>query len=233
MQLFYIPDISGDFVTLDQTESKHAVKVLRMHEGDRVKLIDGKGGVYEAEIADLHPKKCRLSILNVQKEINRKKFRLHIAIAPTKNIARFEWFLEKATEIGIDEITPLLSEHSERKIIKYDRSEKILISAMKQSQKAFLPKLNELTSFNEFIQNNLEKQKFIAHCNEGEKNHLKNAIQKESDLIILIGPEGDFSQEEVLTAKEKGFKEISLGDERLRTETAGILACHIANLMNE
>ena len=233
MQLFYVPEITGDQVTLDETESKHVVKVLRMREGDRVKLIDGKGGVYEAEIAVLNPKKCRLSILNIQKETSRKNFRLHIAVAPTKNIARFEWFLEKATEIGVDEITPLLSEHSERKVIKHDRSEKILISAMKQSQKAFLPELNELTSFNQFIQKISEKQKFIAHCNEGAKTHLKNAIQNGSDLVILIGPEGDFSSDEVLAAKEKGFEEISLGDERLRTETAGIVACHIANLMND
>jgi 16S rRNA (uracil1498-N3)-methyltransferase len=233
MQLFYVPEITGDSVILDETESKHIVKVLRMRENDRVKLIDGKGGIFEAEIADLHPKKCRLSILNVQKKDSRKGFWLHIAIAPTKNIARYEWFLEKATEIGVDEITPLLSEHSERKVVKFERSEKILISAMKQSQKAFLPKLNELTSFNEFIQNTSEKQKFIAHCNNGEKNHLKNAIQKGNDTVILIGPEGDFSPDEILEAKEKGFEEISLGDERLRTETAGVAACHIANLMNE
>lgn len=233
MQLFYLPKISGNSVTLNETESKHVVKVLRMQEGDQVKLIDGKGGVYKAEIADLHPKKCRLSILNVQKEDRRKNYWLHVAIAPTKNISRFEWFLEKVTEIGVDEITPLLSEHSERKLLKFERSEKILISAMKQSQKAFLPKLNELTSFNEFIQNTSEKQKFIAHCNNGEKNHLKNAIQKGNDMVILIGPEGDFSPEEVLEAKEKGFEEISLGGERLRTETAGVAACHIANLMNE
>lgn len=233
MQLFYVPEITGDSVILDETESKHVVKVLRMRESDRVKLIDGKGGIYEAEIATLHPKKCRLSILNVQKKDSRKSFWLHIAIGPTKNIARYEWFLEKATEIGVDEITPLLSEHSERKVVKFERSEKILISAMKQSQKAFLPKLNELTSFNEFIQNSSEKQKFIAHCNDGEKKHLKNAIQKGNDLVILIGPEGDFSPKEVWEAKEKGFEEISLGDERLRTETAGIAACHIANLVNE
>jgi 16S rRNA (uracil1498-N3)-methyltransferase len=233
MQLFYVPEITGDSIILDETESKHVVKVLRMRESDPVKLIDGKGGIYEAEIADLHSKKCRLSILNVQKKESRKSFWLHIAIAPTKNIARYEWFLEKATEIGVDEITPLLSEHSERKVVKFERSEKILISAMKQSQKAFLPKLNELTSFNEFIQDSSEKQKFIAHCNDGEKKHLKNAIQKGNDLVILIGPEGDFSTKEVWEAKEKGFEEISLGDERLRTETAGIAACHIANLVNE
>ena len=233
MQLFYIPDITGDSATLDETESKHAVKVLRMTEGTHVRIVDGKGGFYEAEISDAHPKKCRLSVLEVHKESRRKNYGLHIAIAPTKNNARFEWFLEKATEIGIDEITPLLSEHSERKAVKTERFEKILVSAMKQSQKAFLPQLNALVSFHDFIQNNSEKEKFIAHCNDGEKPHLKNILKKEQNLLILIGPEGDFSPQEVATAKENGFREISLGNERLRTETAGIVACHIANLMME
>jgi len=233
MQLLYIPEVTGSLVTLNETESKHAVKVLRMSVGDRVKIVDGSGGFYEAEIAETHPKKCRLSILSIQKENSRKNYRLHIAIAPTKNIARFEWFLEKTTEIGIDEITPLLTEHSERKVLKYDRLEKILVSAMKQSQKTFLPQLNKLILFDEFIKNTTEKEKFIAHCNDGEKTHLKNAIKNGNDLLILIGPEGDFSIEEILVAKQNGFKEISLGNERLRTETAGIVACHIANLVNE
>jgi 16S rRNA (uracil1498-N3)-methyltransferase len=233
MQLFYIPDIAGDSVTLDETESKHAVKVLRMSEGVCVGIVDGKGGFYEAEISDAHSKRCRLAVLKVHKQERRKDYRLHIAIAPTKNIARFEWFLEKATEIGIDEITPLLTENSERKTVKYDRLEKILVSAMKQSQKAFLPKLNELASFNHFIQNNAAEGKFIAHCNEGQKPHLKNVMSRGKDTLILIGPEGDFSVDEVVAAKECGFGEISLGNERLRTETAGIFACHTVNLMLE
>lgn len=233
MQLFYIPDITGDSATLNETESKHAVKVLRMSEGTRVRIVDGKGGFYKAEISDAHPKKCRLSVLEVHKESRRKNYRLHIAIAPTKNIARFEWFLEKATEIGIDEITPLSSEHSERKTIKSDRLEKILVSAMKQSQKAFLPQLNKLVSFNDFIQNFSENEKFIAHCNIGEKPRLKNVLKKGENVLILIGPEGDFSVDEVAAAKETGFREISLGDERLRTETAGIVACHTVNLVLE
>ncbi|SHI64038.1 16S rRNA (uracil1498-N3)-methyltransferase [Tangfeifania diversioriginum] len=233
MQLFYISDISGDSVTLGETESKHAVKVLRMREGDRLELIDGKGGFYEAEISNPHPKKCVLSILKTQKLARRKNYRLHIAIAPTKNIARFEWFLEKATEIGIDEITPLLSAHSERKAVKFNRLEKILVSAMKQSQKAFLPKLNDMVPFNEIIKNCTENEKFIAHCYKDKKPHLKNLLEKENDILIMIGPEGDFSEEEVATAKENGFSEISLGDERLRTETAGIVACHTVNLVLE
>lgn len=233
MQLFYIPAITGDSATLDETESKHAVKVLRMNEGTRVNIVDGKGSFYEAEISDAHPKQCRLSVLEVHKEASRKNYRLHIAIAPTKNNARFEWFLEKATEIGIDEITPLLSEHSERKTVKTERFEKILVSAMKQSQKAFLPQLNELVSFSDFIQNISENEKFIAHCNDGEKPRLKNVLKKGENVLILIGPEGDFSVDEVAAAKETGFREISIGDERLRTETAGIVACHTINLVLE
>jgi 16S rRNA (uracil1498-N3)-methyltransferase len=233
MQLFYIPDITGDSVTLDETESKHAVKVLRMNEGERLQIVDGKGGFYEAEISDAHPKKCRLSILKVQKDFGKKNYRVHIAIAPTKNSVRFEWFLEKATEIGIDKITPLLTQHSERKAIKHDRLVKILVAAMKQSQKAYLPKLNELVSFSNFINNISENEKYIAHCYKGEKVHLKNTIQKGFNVLILIGPEGDFSPEEVELATQNGFTEISLGTSRLRTETAGVVACHIVNLANQ
>lgn len=233
MHLFYIPDVTGDSVTLDATESRHAVKVLRMSEGTRVRIVDGKGCFYEAEISDAHPKKCRLSILKVQKNFGKKNYRVHIAIAPTKNSVRFEWFLEKATEIGIDEITPLLTQHSERKAIKHDRLEKILVAAMKQSHKAYLPKLNKLVSFSDFLKNNLEHKKYIAHCYRGEKEHLQNTIQKGSDVLILIGPEGDFSPEEVELATHNGFIEISLGTSRLRTETAGIVACHIVNLANQ
>ncbi|MEN8116270.1 MAG: RsmE family RNA methyltransferase, partial [Bacteroidota bacterium] len=157
----------------------------------------------------------------------------HIVIAPTKNIDRFEWFLEKCTEIGIDEITPILSEHSERKVIKPGRLEKIVVSAMKQSVKAYLPKLNELTSFNDLVKTSDAPAKFIAHCNGGEKPHLKNNIEPGKNVLILIGPEGDFSPAEVELAKENGFKEISLGTSRLRTETAGVVACHIVNLIND
>lgn len=233
MQLFYIPDITGDSVTLDQTESKHAVKVLRMHEGDRLQIIDGKGGLYEAEISEAHPRKCVLSVLKSQKQARRKNYRLHIAIAPTKNIARFEWFLEKVTEIGVDEITPLLTEHSERKTIKPDRLEKILGAAMKQSQKTFLPKLNKMATFNNFIERCTDYEKFIAHCHKHGKPHFKKLLKNKNNILIMIGPEGDFSTEEVVAAKEKGFSEISLGNERLRTETAGVVACHTVNLILE
>ena len=233
MQLFYVPNISGTEVFLNETESKHAVRVLRLREGDKVQVIDGVGGFYKTEISEVHPKRCKLQITQTIKNFEKKNFKLHIAIAPTKNIDRFEWFLEKCTEIGIDEITPLLTEHSERKVIKPERLEKILVSAMKQSLKAYLPKLNELKSFKNLIANSGSSEKFIAHCNEGEKKHLKNNITKGDNVLILIGPEGDFSPEEIELAKENGFKEISLGNARLRTETAGIVACHIVNLANE
>ncbi len=233
MQLFYVPDIVGAEVVLNETESKHAVKVLRLSEGDTVQIIDGKGGFYEAQISDAHPKRCKLSISKSTPNFGKKDFKLHIAIAPTKSIDRFEWFLEKCTEIGIDEITPVLCEHSERKTIKPERLEKILISAIKQSLKAYLPKLNQLTSLKEFISETSVTNKFIAHCYDSEKTHLKNEHLKNEDTLILIGPEGDFSSEEIEFATSHGFKEITLGTSRLRTETAGIVACQIVNLANE
>ncbi len=233
MLLFYVPNISGAEVVLDETESKHAIRVLRLQNGNRVQVIDGKGGFYEAEITDANPKKCRLSIVNSTLEFGKKDFHLHIAIAPTKNIERFEWFLEKATEIGIDEITPLLTSHSERKTINPDRLEKILISAMKQSLKAYLPKLNSLTTLKELIINNKTENKYIAYCDEIQKTHLKDLVISGKNTLILIGPEGDFSAAEVKLAIGRGFSVVSLGNSRLRTETAGIVACHIVNLANE
>jgi 16S rRNA (uracil1498-N3)-methyltransferase len=233
MQLFYVPKISGAEVILDETESKHAIRVLRLQNGNSVQIIDGKGGFYEAEILDANPKKCKLVIIKSQKEFGKRNFNLHIAIAPTKNIDRFEWFLEKATEIGIDEITPLLTSHSERKTINPERLEKIVVSAMKQSLKAFLPVLNEITPIKQLIINNKSTSKYIAYCDDIQKIHLKDAVIRGQDTLILIGPEGDFSPEEVNLAVENGFKVVTLGVARLRTETAGIVACNIVNLANE
>jgi 16S rRNA (uracil1498-N3)-methyltransferase len=233
MQLFYVPNISGTEILLDETESKHAIRVLRLQNGNRVQIVDGKGGFFEAEISDANPKKCHLSIIKSQYEFGKKDFHLHIAIAPTKNIDRFEWFLEKTTEIGIDEITPLITAHSERKTVNPERLEKILVSAMKQSLKAYLPKLNNLTSLKELVINNRTENKFIAYCDDIQKNHLKDLDVKGKKTLILIGPEGDFSPEEVEFAIENGFEVVSLGSARLRTETAGIVACNIVNLANE
>ncbi|MFW6257630.1 MAG: 16S rRNA (uracil(1498)-N(3))-methyltransferase [Prolixibacteraceae bacterium] len=233
MQLFYIPEVTGKTIIPETAESKHMVKVLRLRRGDKVQVVDGKGGFYEAEIADDNPKRCVLSVMNSTQEFGKREFRLHIAIAPTKNNDRFEWFLEKATELGIDEISPVLCDHSERKAIKPDRLEKILVSAMKQSLKAYLPKLNPLITVSELIAANSGNQKFIAHCNEGNKQHLKNVVNAKEDVLVLIGPEGDFSTEEIGFARGNGFTEVTLSKSRLRTETAGVAACQIVNLANE
>ncbi len=233
MHLFYTPDISDKTYTLNETESKHCVKVLRLNVNDQVELIDGKGSFYEAKIVDPNPKKCKIEITNTIQEFGKRNHYLHIAIAPTKNMDRFEWFLEKATEIGIDEITPLLCDHSERKVIKIERLEKIIISAVKQSIKAYKPKLNVLTKYSDFIKQNFDGSKYIAHCEEYEKQSLKANYNVGKNTLILIGPEGDFSPNEIKLAKENNFLETNLGDSRLRTETAGVVACHTINLLNE
>lgn len=233
MQIFYIPNVEGNTISLTPEESKHAVRVLRLSNGDPIHIVDGKGGFYHAQVHDAHSKNCVIKITKSHTEYGKKDFHLHVAIAPTKNIDRFEWFLEKATEIGIDEITPILSEHSERKVIKPERLRKILVSAMKQSIKAYLPRLNPLTPYNTFIANEFPGQKFIAHCYAGEKEHLQKQVRRSKNTVVLIGPEGDFSPAEVEKAISGGFCETSLGKARLRTETAGIVATHIIALANE
>lgn len=233
MQLFYTPDIKTNIYTLNEIESKHCIKVLRQKVNDHIQLIDGKGNFYEAKIIEPNPKKCIVEIVETTRDFGKRNHYLHIAIAPTKNIDRFEWFLEKATEIGIDEITPILCEHSERKTIKAERLEKIIVSAIKQSIKAYKPKLNDLTNYSDFIRQNFNGVKYIAHCEENKKNLLKDAYNKGQNVIILIGPEGDFSPDEIEFAKQNNFQEISLGESRLRTETAGVVACHTINLLNE
>lgn len=227
MNIFYCPIITNDKVTLDETESQHAVKVLRLVEGDRIILFDGKGGKYEAEIDHPHHKKCRVSI--TKKEfISNRCFHLHIAIAPTKMNDRMEWFLEKATEIGIDEITPVICDRSERRATNHERFEKVLIAAMKQSMNPWLPLLNEQMDLKLFLEKS--DPGFIAHCMESNKTLLKNCNFKENRYTILIGPEGDFTEAEVKLASDKKWKPVSLGESRLRTETAGIVACHTVNL---
>lgn len=233
MQIFYKPGISGEEVILDEQESRHCIKVLRMAVGGRVRLVDGEGGSYDAAISVADAKHCRLKITGSEKDFGKQNFHLHIAIAPTKNIERFEWFLEKATEIGISEITPVAAENSERKVVNHDRLKKIMVSAIKQSLKAYLPKLNPITPFRDMIKSPFDGQKFIAHCYPTEKVLLKNLAGKDKNVLVLIGPEGDFSEEEIKEARLQGFSEISLGQARLRTETAGVVACHTINLINE
>lgn len=233
MHIFYTPDISGKTYTLDETESKHCVRVLRLEKDHEITLVDGRGGFFTARIADANPKRCSVEVIDSKLNFGKREYQIHIAIAPTKNMDRIEWFLEKATEIGIDRVTPLLCRFSERKEVKLDRLEKVMVSAMKQSLKAYLPKLDELTKFADFIRQPFEGQKFIAHCEEQHRELLKNAVKSGGDYLILIGPEGDFSSEEIELAINAGFLPVSLGDSRLRTETAGVVACHTFNLLNE
>src|SRR5574344_1182623 len=202
MNIFYTPDINGSHYTLDENESKHCIRVLRKTKGDEIILVDGKGGYYQTTIIDDNPKRCSIEVKNTIPNFGKRNYSLHLAIAPTKNIDRFEWFIEKATEIGIDEITPLLCEHSERKQINIERIEKVAVAAMKQSLKAFLPRLNNLTNFETFCKNENQGLRFIAHCEEEQKSHLFSQLKPKEKVVILIGPEGDFSRAEVEFAKK-------------------------------
>ena len=228
MQLFYIQNPESEII-LSVEESKHATKVLRKKEGDILNFTDGKGGFYKAKITVADTRKCRLEIISSEQKEKQHNYHLHIAIAPTKNMDRFEWFLEKATEIGIDEITPIICSHSERKAIKTERCNRILLSAMKQSLKFHLPKLNEAITLKNFLKQDFEGNKYIAHCEEGNKTELKEK-KKEKRTLILIGPEGDFSPTEIEMVLQYQFKAVSLGTSRLRTETAGIIATHTINI---
>lgn len=232
MHVVYTPDIQTH-AELPEEEAAHAVRVLRLQAGDEVMLTDGKGCFYRAEISTATNKRCLVNILETLPQAPLWKGHLHIAMAPTKNMDRTEWFAEKATEIGFDELTFLNCRFSERKVIKTERISKILVSAIKQSLKARLPQLNEMTDFNKFITQPFPGQKFIAHCYEGEKPLLKDMVHPGEDALVLIGPEGDFSEEEVRKATENDFIPISLGKSRLRTETAALVACHILNLQNQ
>ena len=235
MNLFYAPDILQT-LSLPEEESQHCAKVLRMKAGEHIHIIDGVGGLYEAEILEAHPKRTQVSIISEQHEYGRRPFRLHLAVAPTKNIDRFEWFVEKATEIGFDELTPLCCRYSERKVIKPERIEKILVSAAKQSLKAYVPRLNPMITAKEFIGNSSflipHSSLFIAHCYDQPKQHLFNACQPGGDVVVMVGPEGDFSEEEVELALRNSFQAITLGESRLRTETAGVVACHLVTIAN-
>lgn len=236
MHLFYTPTVlpEDSEIIFDKDESRHIHKVLRLKSGDRIKITNGKGYFFDAEILTSDAKSCVTSIIKVEKTAP-LPYRLHLAVAPTKLNDRYEWFLEKATEIGISEITPVFCDHSERKVIKPDRYEKIIQSALKQSLKSVLPTLNDAVSFKQFIasQANISQNKCIAHCEETEKKSLKSVLLPKEDFLILIGPEGDFSPAEIEYAKENGFIPVSLGESRLRTETAAVVACHSVAFVNE
>lgn len=234
MHLFYTPDIEPSFPQyfLNEEESKHCARVLRLVPGDEVQLIDGRGGLYSARIKDAHPKRTILDIVSVTTEYQKRNHYLHIAVAPTKNIERLEWFLEKATEIGIDEVSLIICKRSERKEARADRLNRIITSAVKQSVKAYHPVLNEPVAFNKFLSSVSAGQKFIAHCAEGDKQPLKSLIKPGGSYTILIGPEGDFTPAEIESALNNGYKAITLGESRLRTETAALEACFEANFLN-
>lgn len=232
MQLFYEPDISGNIALLNEEESQHALKVLRLKPGDTIRLTDGKGAFYEAEITGVSGKKAAL-LIHKKEEQSPPKARLHIAMAPTKNIDRFEYFLEKATELGISEITPLLCDRSERRNLRDDRVEKIVVAAAKQSLKAWMPTLHPLTPFDKFVNTpTLPKQRFLAWCADGDKKSLKDEANQNSDILVLIGPEGDFTPAESALAQQQGFGLLTLGETRLRTETAGIFVASVFNFVN-
>ena len=231
MALFYVPNPTSN--VLPEEESLHAVKVLRLQSGDEIEIVDGVGGFYKAVITNPHPKHCGFEVVELITGFGKRNYKLHVAIAPTKNIERMEWFIEKATEIGIDEITPVICRFSERKIVKEERLEKIIVSAAKQSLKAYFPKLNPPCAFAELVKNNQTTQKFIAHCYQEDKRLLQAEIVKGSDVLVLVGPEGDFSREEVEMAISCGFIPVSLGESRLRTETAGVVAVHTVAVINQ
>lgn len=234
MQLFYNPDLNEETtqIAFTKDESRHIVKVLRKSGGDQLQITNGKGWLFVAEITIADMKNCVATILSNVFEPSRN-YKVHLAVAPTKMNDRYEWFLEKATEIGIDTIIPIICDHSERKFIKTNRFEKILHAAMKQSLHYYLPELQEAISFKDFVSRPFSGQKFIAHCEETERTTLKNALQSNTDVLILIGPEGDFSTNEIKLALAFGFKPVTLGNTRLRTETAAIVACHSIAFTNE
>ena len=234
MQLFYAPELTTPLYTLPEEESGHCVRVLRLSTGDSLHITDGRGTLYRAVVEDPHPKRCTIRIVEEWPEWERRDYRLIIAVAPTKNIDRIEWFVEKATECGVDRIVPMLCAHSERKVVKEERLEKIAVSAMKQSLKAYLPVVEPLTPFATVIAEPFDGVKLIAHCEEDmERIFLGDVVAKGDNVMVLIGPEGDFSPEEIAAARAAGFREVTLGGSRLRTETAALAsAMYVAYINN-
>ncbi|MDR2804562.1 MAG: 16S rRNA (uracil(1498)-N(3))-methyltransferase [Dysgonamonadaceae bacterium] len=232
MLLFYAPDILLQ-PELPEQESQHCVKVLRRQVGDAIDVTDGKGYFYKAQITDAHPKRCQLQIAETIEAKPSCPVRIEIAVAPTKNADRMEWLAEKVTEMGIDTLTFLNTRYSERKTLNTDRIRKILIAAMKQSEKAVLPELREMIGFEHYVQQAFDGQKFVPHCRPGEKPFLSRACRKGENVRILIGPEGDFSEEEIALALSQGYQPVSLGDTRLRTETAALTVCQTIHIVNQ
>ncbi|MES2838292.1 MAG: 16S rRNA (uracil(1498)-N(3))-methyltransferase [Bacteroidota bacterium] len=234
MQLFYNTEINlEEHLLLPEDEARHIVKALRYKTGDAIFFTDGKGFIYEGIVANDNYSNCEIKWSAKKEGSDKRTFRLHMAVAPTKNLDRFEWFVEKATELGIDEITPLLCSNSEKFSIKIDRLQKLAVSAMKQSNRTVLPIINPLVKFNDFFANASNDKMYIAHCYNSEKKQLKTALQLNKNTTILIGPEGDFSEKEVELALQHKAQAISLGNARLRTETAAMKACCLVNILHE
>lgn len=234
MQIFYAPDIEGSYYTLDENESKHIVRVLRETPGTPVQLIDGRGNLYTGLIRTADPKACEIEITDITKNFGKRNYRLHIAISPLKNTDRTEWFVEKSVEMGIDEITPVICSRTEKKMIRTERLNNIIVSAMKQSLKTYRPLLHPPVFFNDFIGKSLEGTRMIAHCNSGfSRDRIQDVYSRGNDAVILIGPEGDFTKEETEAALSEGYISVHLGASRLRTETAGIAACHSVSFINQ
>ncbi len=234
MQIFYAPGIKGPTYELDETESRHCIRVLRMTRGTPVRLIDGNGNLFEGYISQPDQRKCEITITEVINHFEERKYYLHIAISPLKNPERFEWFIEKSVEIGIDEITPLICSRTEKPVIKKERINNIIISAMKQSVKARKPVLNGPQLFSDFTGSRPEVVKMIAHCHARyERDKIDMVCKRGMDALILIGPEGDFTEDELEEATGRGFTHVHLGHSRLRTETAGVAACHSIYFINQ
>lgn len=233
MNVFYLPEAQVGNISFPEEESKHMVKVLRMREGDKFCVTNGKGSLFDAELIDAHPKRAAANLYNQREGYDNRNFKLSIAIAPTKLNERTEWFLEKATEIGIDEVKLFVSCHSERRVANIERFKKIVIAAMKQSVKSNMPVIEDMQSFDKIVKQDFDGQKFIAWIDDGVKERLCDLYDKGANALVLIGPEGDFSKEEVELAKENGFVPVSLGEARLRTETAAVVACHTIQLINQ
>ncbi|MFI3328556.1 MAG: 16S rRNA (uracil(1498)-N(3))-methyltransferase [Rikenellaceae bacterium] len=239
MQLFYAPNFTSPLYTLPEDESKHCVRVLRLEVGATLHITDGRGTMFRCVVEDAHPKRCTVRVVEQTDNYDKLPYNLTIAVAPTKNTDRYEWFLEKATEVGVATITPIISAHSERKTLKHERELRVITSAMKQSLKAYHPTLDPLTTFADFIKkfSGDSAQKFIAHCNEpqaknGVKANLSTLVKKGGEIVVMIGPEGDFSPEEVKAALAAGFTEVALGTQRLRTETAALMAVSMVAINN-
>lgn len=239
MHLFYNPNINssdlkaGKQLDLPQEEALHAIRVLRLKIHDKVYVTDGLGSWISCHLVEIGKRNAVLEVDAVEHHYAKRNYQIHMAVAPTKNIKRFDWFLEKATEMGIDEVTPIISFHSERRDINIERSNKVITAAMKQSLKAYHPKLNEAVKLKDFIKRAEADQKFVAHYEGPQQEFLKNKIQVKKKILVLIGPEGDFSEDEMEEIKSHGFESVSLGNTRLRTETAALTACFSINLMNQ